>query len=168
MFDAMLNGDSVKGEIFEPALFAVGLALLPLLCWGPAWIRVAVRVSAGYLLLLSLPSLLLKRLSKRLGGGLESCSGLPGGGRLIGYAERSLVYLAFLMAWLGFVARDTVVQLISYVIAGKAIFRFPAASGKGQGGGRVDARACAEWYIFGTFASLALAVFISMLAVWWP
>jgi len=109
---------------------------------------------SGYLIVLIVPSLIIEFLSKVFEEEIRQCGGLPHGGMLIGYAERSLIFLAFIMLRLeGQASVSEILDSISFIIAGKAIFRFSTRN--------PDKRVCADWYILGTFMSVLMGLLFS-------
>lgn len=110
----------------------------------------------GYLLALFLPGLLIDlvfgRIGKEAGEDIASkCGGLKHGGYLIGYAERSLIFLAVVIAYYDTaLTYASILSFLSVIVAGKAIFRY---SSRGT-----DDRACADWYILGTLMSITMAL----------
>ncbi|MFW9802982.1 MAG: hypothetical protein ACFFFC_10035 [Candidatus Thorarchaeota archaeon] len=110
----------------------------------------------GYLLALFLPGLLIdlvfSGIGKEAGEDLASkCGGLRHGGYLIGYAERSLIFLAVVIAYYDTaLTYASILSFLSVIVAGKAIFRY---SSRGT-----DDRACADWYILGTLMSITMAL----------
>jgi hypothetical protein len=102
----------------------------------------------GYLLALFLPGLLIdlvfSGIGKEAGEDIASkCGGLKRGGYLIGYAERSLIFLAVVIAYYDTaLTYASILSFLSVIVAGKAIFRY---SSRGT-----DDRACADWYILET------------------
>ena len=110
----------------------------------------------GYLLALFLPGLLIDLVFGLLARGREEdiaskCGGLRYGGYLIGYMERSLIFLAILIAYFDSeLSYASILSFLSVIVAGKAIFRY---SNKDTAD-----RACADWYILGTFMSITMAL----------
>ncbi|MFX0056316.1 MAG: hypothetical protein ACFFAX_14105 [Promethearchaeota archaeon] len=110
----------------------------------------------GYLLALFLPGLLIdlvfSGIGKEAGEDIASkCGGLRYGGYLIGYAERSLIFLAVVIAYFdAALTYASILSFLSVIVAGKAIFRY---SSRGT-----DDRACADWYILGTLMSITMAL----------
>ncbi len=110
----------------------------------------------GYLLALFLPGLLIDLVFGRLGRGTEvdiaaKCGGLKYGGYLIGYTERSLIFLAAVIAYYDTtLSYASILSFLSVIVAGKAIFRYS--------GRETNDRACADWYILGTLMSITLAL----------
>ncbi|MFW9890326.1 MAG: hypothetical protein ACFFER_19270 [Candidatus Thorarchaeota archaeon] len=110
----------------------------------------------GYLLALVLPGLLIDLvfggIGKEAGEDIASkCGGLKHGGYLIGYAERSLIFLAVIIAYYDTaLTYASILSFLSVIVAGKAIFRY---SSRGT-----DDRACADWYILGTLMSITMAL----------
>jgi hypothetical protein len=110
----------------------------------------------GYLLTLFLPSLLIDLIFGLVGRGLEKdvpseCGGLRYGGSLIGFAERSLIFLAVTIAYFdNTLTYTSILSFLSVIVAGKAIFRY---SGKDTSN-----RACADWYILGTLMSITMGL----------
>jgi len=77
----------------------------------------------AYLTVLIVPSLIITLLSNTFKEQIEQCGGLPYGGMLIGYAERSLIFLAFLiLRYEDKAALSDILNSVSFIIAGKAIF----------------------------------------------
>ncbi len=67
------------------------------------------------------------------------------------YMERSLIFLAILIAYFdSALSYTTILSFLSVIVAGKAIFRY---SNK-----ETTDRACADWYILGTFMSITMAL----------
>lgn len=118
-------------------------------------------IFSGYLLVLSLPSLVIDLTFTELGKGLEEsiatrCGGLQYGGYLIGYVERSLIFLAIMIAYFdSALSYAAILSFLSVIIAGKAIFRYSSRESSD--------RACADWYILGTLMSITMALALS----WW-
>ena len=110
----------------------------------------------NFLLTLFLPGLIIDLVFSWLGKGAnenisEMCGGLRYGGYLIGYTERGLIYLAFMIAHFdNTISFVSVLSFLSVIVAGKAIFRY---SSRGT-----DDRACADWYILGTLMSITMAL----------
>ncbi|TFG12964.1 hypothetical protein EU537_07495 [Candidatus Thorarchaeota archaeon] len=110
----------------------------------------------NFLLTLFLPGLFIDFVFSRLGTAEEGdiseiCGGLQYGGYLIGYTERSLIYVAFMIAYFdSAISLVSVLSFLSVIVASKAIFRY---SSRGT-----DDRACADWYILGTLMSITLAL----------
>ena len=110
----------------------------------------------GYLLVLFLPGLSIDMLFVGLGEGakediVSKCGGLQYGGVLIGYAERSLIFLAVVMAYFdGALSYTSILSFLSVIVAGKAIFRYSSKE--------TNDRACADWYILGTLVSITMAL----------
>lgn len=106
---------------------------------------------------LTLPSALISALSLILESEevREKCMGLPAGGRVIGYLERSLIFSMFLMAKIEDIPLEDAINALGLLVAGKAIFRFS----------RVEERVCADWYIIGTFSSLLAGIIESWLLI---
>jgi len=95
----------------------------------------------GYLLALFLPGLLIA----------AKCGGLQYGGYLIGYTERSLIFLAAVIAhYDSTLSYASILSFLSVIVAGKAIFRYS--------GREANDRACADWYILGTLMSITMAL----------
>ena len=112
-----------------------------------------LQIIAWYLLLLAVPSIIIKVIAIRLNVAEHNCEGLKGAGQYIVYIERSLIFSTFLLTY--FSSSENYLVLLgalSLIIAGKG-FRFSSTS----------ERPCAEWYILGTFLSITLAVFLSWL-----
>ncbi len=110
----------------------------------------------GYLMVLFLPSLLIDLIFGLVGKGNEEdiaseCGGLKYGGSLIGFAERSLIFLAVMIAYFeNALTYTSILSFLSVIVAGKAIFRY---SGKDTSN-----RACADWYILGTLMSITMGL----------
>ena len=110
----------------------------------------------GYLLAIFLPGLLIDLVFGGIGKGAgediaSKCGGLKHGGYLIGYAERSLIFLAVVIAYYdAALTYASILSFLSVIVAGKAIFRY---SSRGT-----DDRACADWYILGTLMSITMAL----------
>lgn len=84
----------------------------------------------------------------------KKCGGLPRGGMFIGYSERSMIFLAFLIIFFGgSTSYDAILGFLSFIVAGKAIFRFSSKE--------LTDRFCADWYILGTFLSILFGMFLS-------
>ncbi|MGQ4834266.1 MAG: hypothetical protein ACP6IS_10285 [Candidatus Asgardarchaeia archaeon] len=111
----------------------------------------------AYLETLVLPSFIISLLSKHYKEYTKNCMGLPSGGKMIGYAERSFIFLVFLAVYLEKQSLTSIFSYLTFIIAGKAIFRFSSKE-SGQ-----SARACADWYILGTFLSVLLGLFLTWL-----
>ncbi|TFG29353.1 hypothetical protein EU527_16005 [Candidatus Thorarchaeota archaeon] len=115
----------------------------------------------GYLLVIFFPGLLIDVIFARLGQGLEEdiatkCGGLRYGGFLIGYVERSLIFLAIVIAYFdSALTYASILSFLSVIIAGKAIFRYSSRESSD--------RACADWYILGTLMSITMALALG----WW-
>lgn len=113
-------------------------------------------ILCGYLLALFFPGLLIDLVFGWLARGREEdiaskCGGLRCGGYLIGYMERSLIFLAILIAYFdSALSYASILSFLSVIVAGKAIFRY---SNKDN-----SDRACADWYILGTFMSITMAL----------
>ena len=109
-----------------------------------------------YLLVLFIPSLIISRIANKLGNNLTSkCQGRPGMGRYIGYAERSLIYIFFLIVLLNGNNLANATTALTLIIAGKGLFRLSGETPK----------ECAEWFILGTFLSILLGTFITWLGL---
>jgi len=110
----------------------------------------------GYLLTLFLPGLLIDLVFRGLGQGIKEdimskCGGLQYGGYFIGYAERSLIFLAVVIAYFdSALSYSSILSFLSVIVAGKAIFRYSSKD--------TDDRACADWYILGTLMSITMAL----------
>ena len=110
----------------------------------------------GYLLTLFLPGLLIDLVFARLGEGIDDdigirCGGLPSGGYLIGYTERSLVFLSLMIThYDSALSYASILSFLSVIVAGKAIFRYTSKD--------TNDRACADWYILGTLMSISMAL----------
>lgn len=81
---------------------------------------------------------------------LEDDAGLAEGGRIIGYAERLLIYV--------FVLADAPTA-IGFLVTAKSLFRFGEITGNQK-------RKHAEYIIIGTLVSFAYAVTTAYLARW--
>ncbi len=92
----------------------------------------------------------LNRFKKEVRG---ECGGKINAGKMIGYAERSLIYLIFLIAYAGTLNLASALNALSLIIAGKGLFR---AS---------NSRECTEWYILGTFMSIFLGTLITWIGL---
>ncbi len=114
-------------------------------------------VLTWFILVLELPSLIIDTVGMNLEIDKYDCQGLKKGGKLIGYVERGIIFFAFMIVYLS-PNRDyfAVLNLLPWIIAGKGLFRFS----RGEG---ANVRACAEWYILGTFMSILLGAFMSWL-----
>jgi hypothetical protein len=110
-----------------------------------------------YLVTLFVPGLLIELIFSHLESGKDiskRCGGLENGGYLIGYTERSLVFIAFLIAYYDAVVSFTaVLSFLSVVVAAKAIFRYSSRD--------TTDRVCADWYILGTLMSITMALAFS-------
>ncbi len=133
-------------------LFIVLLKVYPLeLLLAPFYV-----ILFNFFLTLFLPGLIIDLVFSWLGRGAnnnisEMCGGLRYGGYLIGYTERGLIYLAFMIAYFeDTISFVSVLSFLSVIVAGKAIFRY---SSRGT-----DDRACADWYILGTLMSITMAL----------
>jgi len=116
------------------------------------WGIIFISVLAWFLLVLEIPSIIIDLIGKYLDISEYDCQGLSGGGRIIGYAERGIIFFAFLLIYL--TPERNYFYLLNFlplIIAGKGLFRF----------GSSKERACAEWYILGTFMSILLGAFLS-------
>ena len=113
----------------------------------------------GYLLTLFLPGLLIDLVFARLGKGSGidigiRCGGLPSGGYLIGYTERSLIFLSLMITYYdSALSYVSILSFLSVIVAGKAIFRYSSKE--------TSDRACADWYILGTLMSISMALALS-------
>ena len=160
------GSNEVKGLIITAILFVVSFYLLISYTSLALWPLIV----CAYLILLFFPSLSIGRIfswvsnvnvSKIAGSNEElkediqkKCGGLPRGGMLIEYSERSMIFLAFLIIFFGGSASyDAILGFLSLIVAGRAIFRF---SSKGS-----TDRFCADWYILGTFLSILFGMFLS-------
>lgn len=110
----------------------------------------------AYLLALFLPGLVIDLVFAWVGQGIEGgiaakCGGLKHGGYLIGYVERSLIFLAVVISYFeSSLSYASVLSFLSVIVAGKAIFRYSSKVG--------EDRACADWYILGTLMSITMAL----------
>lgn len=113
----------------------------------------------AYILVLFSPGLLIDAVFGKLGKGsgediASRCGGLQYGGYLIGYMERSLIFLAFLISFYdNTLSYASILSFLSVIVAGKAIFRYSS--------GAATDRACADWYILGTFMSITMALAVA-------
>lgn len=133
------------------------LALVLLFLFQEPWLNNEFLIVVfGYLLVLFLPGLVIDLIFVRVERDLEEditsrCGGLPHGGYLIGYMERSLIFLAILIAYFdSALSYASILSFLSVIIAGKAIFRYSSRE--------TGDRACADWYILGTFMSITMAL----------
>lgn len=110
-----------------------------------------------YFLTLVLPGAVIELTFSELESGTDiqkKCGGLESGGYLIGYTERSLVFIAFLIAYFDNVlSMASVLSFLSVVVAAKAIFRYSSRD--------ITDRVCADWYILGTLMSVTMALAFS-------
>lgn len=133
-------------------LLIAGLSLLHVLLYKIK--PLAAYTLFWYLITLYIPSIIIKITGSKLEVEQYECEGLKNAGKYIGYLERSLVFFAFLLNYFsGETNPLMVIGTISFIFGGKGLFRFGGSS----------KRACAEWYILGTFMSLTLALFLSWL-----
>lgn len=113
----------------------------------------------GFLLTLFLPGLFIDLILAHVGIGTKDnngiqCGGIPSGGYLIGYTERSLIYLSFMIHYYDNVlSYASILSFLSVIVAGKAIFRYSSKE--------TDDRSCADWYILGTLMSITMALALS-------
>ncbi|MGY5872724.1 MAG: hypothetical protein RTV72_10800 [Candidatus Thorarchaeota archaeon] len=113
----------------------------------------------GFLLTLALPGLIIDMILTIIGVGIEDndsmqCGGIPSGGYLIGYTERSLIFLSFLINFYdSTLSYASILSFLSVIVAGKAIFRYSSKN--------TDDRSCADWYILGTLMSITMALALS-------
>ena len=118
-------------------------------------------IVSGYILALFLPGLVIDLLFAGLSKGSQNdisskCGGLHFGGYLIGYAERSLIFLAVTIAYFdSALTYASILSFLSVIVAGKAIFRYSSKD--------ISDRACADWYILGTLMSITMALALA----WW-
>lgn len=101
----------------------------------------AITMVCGLLVATVLAGPLLGRLMRRFPAP-EDGAGLARAGRMIGYLERSVIYLMILMGE---------PSGIGFLIAAKSVARFELVS---------QSRAAAEYVIIGTLASFAWAIFV--------
>jgi len=80
----------------------------------------------------------------------ERHPGLARAGRMIGLIERALIFIAVLLR---------IEALVGFVVAAKAILRFPEIREPGH-------QALAEYYLVGSLASVLWAVVIGVLTRW--
>ncbi len=99
-------------------------------------------VLAGALLVVWLGGAVVGRIVQPYSDQIDVSAGLEGGGRMIGYAERLLIYV--------FILADAPTA-IGFLVTAKSIFRFGDITGKNQ-------RKLAEYIIIGTLVSFAYAV----------
>jgi hypothetical protein len=110
----------------------------------------------AYLLALFLPGLVIDLVFGWMGQGIEGgiaakCGGLEHGGYIIGYVERSLIFLAIVIAYFEpGLSYASILSFLSVIVAGKAIFRYSSKVS--------EDRACADWYILGTLMSITMAL----------
>lgn len=114
----------------------------------------------SYLLTVSLPGLLIDLIFAVQGSGDDigdKCGGLRNGGYLIGYTERSLLFLAMMITHYDeTMSFPSLLSFLSVIVAAKAIFRYSSRE--------TDDRACADWYILGTLMSITMALALSWAA----
>jgi hypothetical protein len=114
-----------------------------------------------YLVVLFLPGFSIDFVFRGLRKGNEEdiatkCGGLQFGGVLIGYSERSLIFLAIVIAYYdAALSYASILSFLTVIVGGKALFRYSSKS--------TDDRACADWYILGTLMSITMALAFS----WW-
>jgi hypothetical protein len=114
------------------------------------------KILFGYLLAMFLPGLLIDLVFGWVGRGAgediaSKCGGLKYGGYLIGYAERSLIFLAVVISYYdAALSYASILSFLSVIVAGKAIFRYSSRD--------TNDRACADWYILGTIMSITMAL----------
>lgn len=83
------------------------------------------------------------------------------GGKMIGYADRSLVSLSVLAITV--IAQESITQVfnfLSFIIAGKSLYRFPVIREKDR-----YSKKYADWIIAGTFISIGSAFFLSWILI---
>ena len=136
----------------------IALCLMQVILIPPAYAQFFTLLF-GYLLTLFLPGLLIDLVFARLGEGSGGdigirCGGLPSGGYLIGYTERSLIFLSLMIAYYdSALSYVSILSFLSVIVAGKAIFRYSSKESSD--------RACADWYILGTLMSISMALALS-------
>lgn len=160
-----LRGDSMKMAkgvlgLLMTILSGIGLYLFGFLQITPPNNGVPT-ILFGYLLVIFLPGLTIDLIFGWLSRGLDEdiatkCGGLHSGGYLIGCMERSLIFVAILIAYYdSSLSYAAILSFLSVIVAGKAIFRYSSRE--------TDNRACADWYILGTFMSITMALTLA----WW-
>ncbi len=113
----------------------------------------------GSLLTMFLPGLFIDLILTHLGIGIDDdhgikCGGIPAGGYLIGYTERSMIFLSFMINFYdNALSYASILSFLSVIVAGKAIFRYSSKE--------IDDRSCADWYILGTLMSITIALALS-------
>ena len=141
-------------------LSGIGLYLFGILQVAPTGNGVPT-IFFGYLLVIFLPGLFIDLVFGWLSRGLDEgiaakCGGLHSGGYLIGCMERSLIFVAILIAYYdSSLSYAAILSFLSVIVAGKAIFRYSSKD--------TSDRACADWYILGTFMSITMALILT----WW-
>jgi len=136
----------------------VALCLIQFILMPPSYTQFFTLLF-GYLLALFLPGLLIDLvytwLEKRSGIDIGTrCGGLPSGGYLIGYTERSLIFLSLMITYFdSALSYVSILSFLSVIVAGKAIFRYSSKE--------TSDRACADWYILGTLLSIGMALALS-------
>lgn len=144
----------MKAKILLETIIAFVLCILFLMFYSLNFSAI-FQMIVWYLLLLVLPSVIIKLIAIKLNVAEYNCEGLKGAGQYIGYIERSLIFSTFLLTY--FSGSENYLALLgalSLIIAGKGLFRFSSTS----------ERPCAEWYILGTFLSITLAVLLFFFA----
>lgn len=141
-------------------LSGVGVYLFGILKIAPLNVGVPT-ILFGYLLVIFLPGLIINLVFEWLNRGNEEdiavqCGGLNSGGYLIGCMERSMIFVAILISYYdSSLSYTTILSFLSVIVAGKAIFRYSSKDS--------STRACADWYILGTFMSITMALTLT----WW-
>ncbi len=145
-----------KIEILVIVVVAV-LKCILLFVQHPVEIEFFATVASGFLFVIFLPALIIgsifSQIRKSLSGNID-CGGLPNGGYLIGCTERALIYAAFMIGFYdALLSYTSILGFLSFIVAGKAIFRYSSKE--------ANSRACADWYILGTFLSIGLGLAVS-------
>ncbi len=123
---------------------------------SPSLYKQPFTILFGFLLTLFLPGLFIDLILARVGIGTNDnsgiqCGGIPSGGYLIGYTERSLLFLSFMISYYdNALSYASILSFLSVIVAGKAIFRYSSKE--------TDDRSCADWYILGTLMSITMAL----------
>ncbi|MHA1781124.1 MAG: hypothetical protein ACTSYL_09725 [Candidatus Thorarchaeota archaeon] len=115
---------------------------------------IGTTIITGYILTLLIPCLLLETIylhiqAQSVDSSIANCSGVKSSPALIGYAERSLVFVIFLIAF--FDSSVTIADLLKFIaiIVAAKFFR------------KTERKICEDWYILGTFISIAMSLFLS-------
>lgn len=164
---------SRKSFAIEIAVFIVAIVAIFSLTIPGRWILALRPIGSlllttvlGLMLVTSAPSLVIGLIGKLLKVDKYRCEGIEGAGRLLGYAERSLIFLIFLIAFyhsLEGIGLHTILIAIALLFTGKAIgfIRFAELKGEIRTEEAERRIACTEWFMLGTLISFALAVAIS-------